>query len=54
MIKVRLTPKPEVNISIFKADEQSFIAAAAHRLCDKDNDGKPNVLVWDSARGGLQ
>lgn len=51
---LRLTLKPEVNISIFKADEQSFIATASHRLCDKDNDGKPDVLMWDSARGGLQ
>lgn len=51
---LRLTLKPEVNISIFKADEQSFIATASHKLCDKDNDGKPDVLMWDSARGGLQ
>lgn len=51
---LRLTLKPEINISIFKADEQSFIAAASHRLCDKDNDGEPDVLMWDSARGGLQ
>jgi hypothetical protein len=49
-----LTLKPEVNISIVKSDEQSFIATASHRLCDKDNDGKPDVLMWDSARGGLQ
>ena len=51
---LRLTLKPEVNISIIKADEQSFIATASHRLCDKDNDGKPDVLMWDSVRGGLQ
>lgn len=51
---LRLTLKPEVNISIFKPDEQSFIATASHKLCDKDNDGKPDVLMWDSARGGLQ
>ena len=51
---LRLTLKPEVNISIFKADEQSFIAAASHKLCDKDNDGKPDAFMWDSARGGLQ
>jgi hypothetical protein len=51
---LRLTLKPEVNISIFKADGLSFIATASHKLCDKDNDGKPDVLMWDSARGGLQ
>jgi hypothetical protein len=51
---LRLSLKPEVNISIIKADEQSFIAAASHGLCDKDGDGKPDVLMWDSARGWLQ
>ena len=51
---LRLALKPEVNISILKADEQSFIASASHKSCDKDNDGKPDVLMWDSARGGLQ
>jgi len=51
---LRLTLKPEVNISIVKSDGQSFIATASHRLCDKDNDGKPDVLMWDSAKGGLQ
>ncbi|MDP2279390.1 MAG: hypothetical protein Q8K51_14330 [Nitrospirota bacterium] len=51
---LRLSLKPEVNISIFKADEQSFIATASHKLCDKDNDGKPDAFMWDSAKGGLQ
>ncbi|HBG91932.1 MAG: hypothetical protein A2X54_10000 [Nitrospirae bacterium GWF2_44_13] len=51
---LRLSLKPEVNISIVKSDGQSFIATASHRLCDKDNDGKPDVLMWDSAKGGPQ
>ena len=51
---LRLTLKPEVDISIVKADEQSFIATASHSLCDKDNDGKPDAFTWNSARGGLQ
>ncbi|MBI1810986.1 MAG: hypothetical protein HY035_08130 [Nitrospirae bacterium] len=51
---LRLSLKPEVDISVIKADEQSFIATASHRLCDKDNDGIPDAFMWDSARGGLQ
>ena len=51
---LRLTLKPEVNISIFKADEKSFIAIATHDLCSKGKDGIPDAFMWDSARGGLQ
>ena len=51
---LHLTLKPEVYIYVAIADEKSFIATASHKLCDKDNDGKPDVLMWDSARGGLQ
>ena len=49
-----LKQNTEVYIMIFKADEKSFIATASHSLCDKDNDGKPDAFMWDSARGGLQ
>jgi len=51
---LRLSLKPEVYIYVAIADEKSFIAEASHKLCDKDNDGEPDVLMWDSARGGLQ
>ncbi|MDI6744516.1 MAG: hypothetical protein QMD07_03965 [Thermodesulfovibrionales bacterium] len=49
-----LSLKPEVYIYVAIADEKSFIGTASHESCDKDNDGKPDVLLWDSARGGLQ
>jgi hypothetical protein len=39
--------KPEIEISIAKADENSFTAAASHKLCQ-------NTLIWDSDKGGLQ
>lgn len=45
---------PEVSLTILKADEQSFVAAASHRLFDNDKNGTPDVFMWDSAKGGLQ
>lgn len=51
---LNLKLKPEIDIYIFTADEKLFIASASHGACDKDKDGKPDVLLWDSARGGLQ
>lgn len=51
---LNLPPNPDIYIMIIKGDEQSFIAAASHRLCDKDKRGTPDVFTWDSARGGLQ
>ena len=51
---LNLSLKPEVYIYVAIADEKSFIATSSHESCDKDNDGKPDVLMWDSARGGLQ
>jgi len=47
-------PNPDVSIKIMKGDEQSFTAAASHRLCDKDKNGTPDVFMWDSAKDGLQ
>ena len=49
-----LKQNPEVSITISKANQQSFIAAASHRLCSKDENGTPNVFIWDSAKGGLE
>lgn len=51
---LRLSLKPEVYVYVTVADEKSFIATASHESCDKNNDGKPDVLLWDSAKGGLQ
>ena len=31
-----------------------FIAHASHKGCDIDDDGKPDIFVWHSAKGGLQ
>jgi len=45
---------PEVSIMIPRANQQSFIAAASHRLCRMDKSGTPNVFIWDSAKGGLE
>ncbi|MCE5195123.1 MAG: hypothetical protein LLF28_06685 [Nitrospiraceae bacterium] len=45
---------PGVDISIVKADEKSFVAIASHKLCDKYKNGQPDVLIWDSAKDGLQ
>lgn len=45
---------PEVKIEFLKADMQSFVATASHPQCDENGDGKPDVLTWDSAKGGLQ
>ncbi len=50
---LNLTPNPDIYIMIIKGDEQSFIAAASHRLCSKDKNETPNVFMWDSAKGGL-
>jgi hypothetical protein len=49
-----LPSNPDISIRMIKGDKQSFIAAASHRLCDKDKSGTPDVFMWDSARGGLQ
>jgi hypothetical protein len=51
---LNLTPNPDIYIMITGGDEQSFMALASHRLCDTDDQGTPEVFVWDSARGGLQ
>ncbi|HYA85657.1 MAG TPA: hypothetical protein VEI57_01145 [Nitrospirota bacterium] len=51
---LNLAQNPEVHIMILKADEQSFIATASHRLCNKPENGTPQVFMWDSAKGGLQ
>lgn len=51
---LRLTLRPEVDISIIKADEKSFVATASHKLCDRDKDGKADLYLWDSAKGGFQ
>lgn len=51
---LKLTPDPNVQINIDSADGVSFTATAAHRLCDDDKDGTPDVVSWDSSRGGLQ
>ncbi len=48
-----LKQNPEVYITIFKADEESFIAIATHDQCSKAKDGIPDGFVWDSAKGGL-
>ena len=31
-----------------------FVAHASHKGCDMDDDGKPDIFVWDSSKGGLQ
>ena len=49
-----LAKNPEVIITITKADERSFIAAASHKSCTNDTNGTPHVFMWDSAKGGLQ
>jgi hypothetical protein len=51
---LNLRQNPNVYIIIRKADEQSFIATASHRLCIKDKNGMSDVFIWDSAKGGLQ
>ena len=48
-----LKQNPEVYIMILKGDERSFAATASHASCSNKN-GKPEVFMWDSARGGLQ
>lgn len=45
---------PHFYIIIPKGDENSFAAAVSHLSCDENKDGTPDVLMWDSARGGLQ
>lgn len=50
---LNLTPDPNIQISVSKADEHSFVASASHRLCNR-KDGAPEIFVWDSSRGGLQ
>ncbi|MBF8270624.1 MAG: hypothetical protein HW386_2333 [Gammaproteobacteria bacterium] len=51
---LKLTIDPNVQMSIISADAESFTATAAHRLCEDDKDGSPDVVIWDSARGGLR
>jgi hypothetical protein len=51
---LNIRQNPNVYIIIRKADEQSFIATASHRLCITDKNGMPDVIIWDSAKGGLQ
>ncbi len=51
---LNLTPNPDVSVVIIKGDEKSFTATASLRLCVEQKNGTPKVLVWDSARGGLQ
>lgn len=45
---------PQVKIEILKGDIQSFAATASHPQCDENRDGMSDVLIWDSAKGGLQ
>lgn len=49
-----LAPDPNIQISVSKADAQSFTASASHSLCTKKKDGAPEVFTWESSRGGLQ
>lgn len=48
---LNLMPKPNIQVSVSKADAQSFSAVASHSLCTKD--GTPQIFIWDSSQGGL-
>jgi hypothetical protein len=45
---------PAVRVEILKGDMQSFAATASHPQCDENRDGRPDVIIWDSATGGPQ
>lgn len=51
---LKLNLDPDVKVAILSADAASFTATASDMLCDDDQDGTPDVNVWDSALGGLQ
>jgi Tfp pilus assembly protein PilE len=51
---LNLTPDPNIQISVSKADAQSFTASASHSLCTRKADGALEVFMWDSSRGALQ
>ena len=51
---LQLTPDPNVQVMVIRADGESFTASASHRLCDNDKDGAAEVFTWESAQGGLQ
>ena len=51
---LEFTPPSKLIVAITRADKESFAATASHPACDDDNDGKPDIAVWNSAEGGLQ
>ncbi len=51
---LKFKPNPHMYIQLLRGDEQSFAAAVGHLSCDENRDGTPDMLIWDSARGGLQ
>lgn len=51
---LNLAPNPDVQIKVTQADSKSYTASASHNLCKNEKDGTPKILMWDSAKGGLQ
>jgi hypothetical protein len=49
---LRLTVKPEIFVYII-ADKHSCTASVSHSLCDEDNNGESDIIIWNSARGRL-
>jgi len=43
-----------VKIATVYISKEGFVSIGSHPKCDKDEDGLPDVIVWDSANGGLQ
>ena len=48
--KVDIQIPQKVTIEFIVSDNKSFILKASHSSCDKDDDGKPDVFIWDSSR----
>jgi len=49
----RVPVKPGVRLTLSKIDSDSWKAEATHSGCDRNHDGKPDTIEWDSAAGGL-
>jgi len=41
-----------VKIAVIHMDDSSFTMIGSHPKCDDDDDGLPDMIVWDSANGG--
>jgi hypothetical protein len=48
---LNLTPDPNIQVKVIKADEKSFTASASHRLCTNKQDRTPVEFTWDSSHG---